>query len=403
MLILVVNCGSSSLKFQVIETSREQIENNSDRSLAHGLVERIGSSDAKLTYQASGQEKKQRTQEVQDHKHAIQIAFELLTQPGGPISDPKQIEAVGHRVVHGGEAFRESVLIDDRILQQIEAVSSLAPLHNPQNLKGYYGSRELLPQAGQVAVFDTAFHQTLPPKAFLYGIPYELYTRDKLRRYGFHGTSYRYISWRYALLQNTTPESLKLIACHLGNGCSICAIDRGRSVDTSMGFTPTEGLLMGTRTGDIDPGAVLFLARNSSQEDLSSLLNHQSGLAGLTGGTSDMRDLLAKREKGDERARDAIDIFCYRLTKYIGAYTAVLGGADAILFSGGIGENSAPIREQVCAGLAAFGVALDQNANAKARGIDVRISAADSKVPVWVIATNEELLIARDTFQLVST
>ncbi len=403
MHILVLNCGSSSLKYQLIETSVEQIAANSDRALAHGAVERIGSLDAKVTYQVAGGKKEEKTAPADTPEDAIRIAFEHLTAPGGPLNDSTPIEAVGHRIVHGGEEFQESVLIDDEVLRKIESLSDLAPLHNPHNLKGYYASRKLLPEAKQAAVFDTAFHHTLPAKAFLYGIPYEFYTRDHVRRYGFHGTSYRYISWRYAALRKTTRYSLKLVACHLGNGCSVCAIDHGRSVDTSMGFTPMDGLLMGTRPGEIDPGAVLFLAGRdpAGVHGTETMLNQHAGLAGMTGGTSDMRDVLERREKGDGRARDAVDVFCYRVTKFIGAYLTVLGGADAILFTGGIGENAAPVREQICAGLGWLGVELDGVKNGAAQGADTCISADGSKIPVWVIPTDEELLIARDTFRCV--
>jgi len=294
-------------------------------------------------------------------------------------------------------------LIDDAVLREIERVSGLAPLHNPHNLKGYFVSRELLPDAAQVAVFDTAFHQTLPPHAFLYGLPYEFYTRDKVRRYGFHGTSHRYISWRYARVHNSTRDRFRLITCHLGNGCSICAIDHGKSVDTTMGFTPMDGLLMGTRPGDLDPGAVLYLTDRDPMgaRGVDVLLNQRSGIAGLTGGITDMRDLLAARDSGDVRARYAVDIFCYRARKYIGAYLTVLGGADAILFAGGIGENSAAIRAQICRGLEFLGIHVDVAAN-EARGNAARsISPADSPIQVWVVPTNEELVIARDTFRCI--
>jgi acetate kinase len=403
MLIFVLNCGSSSLKYQLIETSAEQIANHSDRALAHGEVERIGFDDATSTFQVAGREKEAKTASILRHKDAIQLAFDHLTEPGGPLKHIKEIEAVGHRIVHGGEMFQESVLIDDKVLREIERVSDLAPLHNPHNLKGYYASRALLPDAKEVAVFDTAFHQTLPRRAFLFGIPYEYYTRDKLRRYGFHGTSHRYVSWRYAELHKAKRDQLNLITCHLGNGCSVCAIDHGKSVDTSMGFTPMEGLLMGTRPGDLDAGAVLYLVNRDPMgvHGTEVLLNQQSGLAGISGGTSDMRDLLKLRESGDERARDAIDVFCYRIVKYIAAYSAVLGTADAIIFAGGIGENSAPIREQVMLGLGSLGVLLDPKANNNTRGAEALISTAESKPQVWVIPTNEELLIARDTFRCV--
>jgi acetate kinase len=404
MLILVLNCGSSSLKYQLIVTSAEQIAGNSDRALAQGAVERIGFEDALCTFQVAGGEKQTKTAAILRHKDAIQTAFDRLTAPGSPLKNIQQIEAVGHRIVHGGETFTESVLIDDQVLREIVRVSDLAPLHNPHNLKGYYASRALLPAAKQVAVFDTAFHQTLPRWAFLYGLPYGYYTRDKLRRYGFHGTSHRYVSWRYADLQKTKRDQLNLITCHLGNGCSICAIDHGKSIDTSMGFTPMDGLLMGTRSGDVDPGAVLYIVNSDPMgvHGTEVLLNQNSGLAGISGGTSDMRDLLKKRDAGDERAKDAIDVFCYRLVKYIGAYLTVLGSAEAIIFAGGIGENAAAIREQVCRGLRSLGVSLDVDANNANHAHEGCISTSSSKPQVWVVPTDEELLIARDTFRCVS-
>jgi acetate kinase len=404
MLILVLNCGSSSLKYQLIATGAEQIAANSDRALAHGSIERIGFEDAVSTYQVAGGEKEKITASILRHRDAIQLAFDHLTAPGSPLKDVKEIEAVGHRIVHGGETFTESVIIDDQVLREIVRVSDLAPLHNPHNLKGYYASRALLPAAKQVAVFDTAFHQTLPRWAFLYGLPYEYYTRDKLRRYGFHGTSHRYVSWRYADLHKTNRDQLNLITCHLGNGCSICAIDHGKSIDTSMGFTPMDGLLMGTRSGDVDPGAVLYIVNSDPMgvRGTEVLLNQNSGLAGISGGTSDMRDLLAKRDQGDPRAKDAIDVFCYRIVKYVGAYLAVLGRADAIIFAGGIGENAAPVRAQICTGLKSLGVELDGAANNTNRAADGCISTPDSKPQVWVIPTNEELLIARDTYRCIA-
>ena len=397
MRVLVLNCGSSSLKFQLIETSRQQIDGDADRVLARGLVERIGSQDAKIGFQITGADKEETTAPVKDAAQAIAIAFDKLAGVG----DLKAIEAVGHRFVHGGDLFSESVLIDDATLKKIESLSPLAPLHNPHNLQGYYESRKALPDAKQVAVFDTAFHQTLPARAFLYGIPYELYERDKVRKYGFHGTSYRYVSWRYAQLQKTTVDALKLIVCHLGNGCSLCAIDRGKSVDTSMGFTPMDGLLMGTRPGEIDPAAVLYLASRDPKgiEGVQEMLNHRAGLAGITGGASDMRDIIKKRDAGDARAGDAVDVFCYRIVKDIGAYMTVLGGADAIVFTGGIGENASAIRQQVGDGLQWLGMAIDAERNQAVHGVEAAISAAGSRVPVWVVPTDEELWIARDAFR----
>lgn len=404
MKILVLNCGSSSLKFQVIETSAEQIQSNEDRMLARGVIERIGAADAKVTMEIAGGDRVKDTREVLRHKDAIETAFEFLRGESKVIGSLDEIGGVGHRIVHGGEKFRASTLIDEEALKQIEAVSDLAPLHNPHNLKGYYASKALLPNAAQAAVFDTAFHQTLPPHAFLYGVPYIYYARDKLRRYGFHGTSHRFVSYRYAQIQGGTRADYKLITCHLGNGCSVCAIDHGQSIDTSMGFTPLEGLMMGTRTGDIDPGAVLYLVDRAEMglREIDVTLNTHSGMYGISGVSGDMRDLTAAAAQGNERAQIAVDAFCYRVSKYIGAYLAALGGADAVIFAGGIGENSALIRGKICAKLGGLGLHLDEAANGAAVGKEGAISTPESPVKGWVIPTNEELLIARDTLRLIA-
>ncbi|MGE5569893.1 MAG: acetate/propionate family kinase, partial [Rhodospirillales bacterium] len=314
MRVLVLNAGSSSVKYQLIETSLELMAANQDRVLARGLVDRIGET-------------------VPDHAAAIRIVLAQLSGCG-------EIEAVGHRIVHGGAFFSAPVRIDSEVAERIRECSELAPLHNPHHLSSYFASRDLLPEAAHVAVFDTAFHQTLPPAAYTYGLPYELCAKYKLRRYGFHGTSHRYVSLRYAQLQGRPPEDFKLITCHLGNGCSISAIDRGRSVDTSMGLTPLEGLLMGTRSGDTDPAAALHLMMHGglSPGEMDSLLNQRSGLLGISGISNDMRTLVEHARRGDSRAALAIDVFCYRIRKYIGAYFAALNGADAVIFTGGIGE-----------------------------------------------------------------
>lgn len=403
MKILVLNCGSSSVKFQLIETSAEQIARNQDRMLARGEIERIGSADALITYQAPPAPKTRLTRSVLKHKQALEAAFECMRESESALGSLEEIEGVGHRVVHGGERFRESALIDDDVVRGIEAMIELAPLHNPHNLKGYYAARDLLPHAQHVAVFDTAFHQTLPPPAYLYGLPYDYYTRDKVRRYGFHGTSHRYLSYRFAQLHGKTRAGFKLITCHLGNGCSVCAIDHGKSVDTSMGLTPLEGLMMGSRPGDLDPGAVLYLVGTAEMglQEVDVLLNKHSGLRGLSGRSNDMRDLIGESEKGDARARLAIDAFCYRVTKYIGAYFAALDGADAVIFAGGIGENSPPIRAQICASLGSIGVRLDGQKNAQAVGAEQEISGSGATTQAWVIPTNEELLIARDTLRCI--
>jgi acetate kinase len=399
MNIFVLNCGSSSLKFQLIETSAEQIAANQDRLLVHGEITKIGSADAIVSFQSKGGEKSKVTRPVLKHRDAIEASFDCLKQSGAELDS---IEGVGHRIVHGGEQFQQSVIIDDAVVRGIEGLIELAPLHNPHNLKGYYASKLLLPQATHVAVFDTAFHQTMPPKAYLYGLPYLYYTRDKLRRYGFHGTSHRYVSYRFAQIHNSARDRFKLIQCHLGNGCSVCAVERGVSVDTSMGFTPLEGLIMGTRPGDLDPGAVLYLVEREEMglHEVDVLLNKHSGLYGLSGVSNDMRDLLGESAKGNSRATLAIDAFCYRVTKYIGAYLAAMGGADTLIFTGGIGENAPAIRAQICSSLGALGIGIDLEKNNAAVGKELDITG-DSKVQTWVIPTNEELLIARDTMRAI--
>ena len=374
--ILVLNSGSSSLKYQLIEMTGE-------RRLAKGEISKIGG----LV-----------NNEVKNHDEALTAAFKNLTESGARM---EEIAGVGHRVVHGGEDFQQSVIIDDRVLGLIEKASELAPLHNPANLKGYYASKALLPKATHVAVFDTAFHQTLAPHAYLYGIPYEYYTRDKVRRYGFHGTSYRYVLERYAQIQGKPASECKLIACHLGNGCSVCAIDGGKSADTSMGFTPLEGLLMGTRSGDIDAGAVTYLmGRGVTNAD--AMLNEKSGLLGLSGVSNDMQLVLAEATRGNQRAEMAVQVFCYRVTKYIGAYFAAMSGADAIIFTAGIGEHAAVIRARICASLAVLGVVLDPARNDDAAGKERKISSDRASPAVWVIPTDEELVIARDTMLAIT-
>jgi acetate kinase len=404
MKILVLNSGSSSLKFQLIETSPEQISSNNDRLIARGSVERIGSGEAMVSFDALDRGKTKKACLIPDHKQALEAAFQALQGDHGVINDPKEIEAIGHRVVHGGEYFTApAALITGQVLTLIEHCIDLAPLHNPPNLKGIYASRQLAPHAQNVAVFDTAFHQTLPQKAFLYGIPYVHYSRDKIRRYGFHGISHRYVSYRFGQLHNSTREAYKLITCHLGNGCSMAAIEHGRSVDTSMGFTPLEGLIMGTRSGSIDPGAVLYLIGRAdmSKHEVEVLLNRSSGLYGLSGSSNDMRDLLTDAAGGDERARLAIDVFCYQIKRYIGSYYAAMNGADAIIFTGGIGENSPVVRGLSCEALDALGIKIDTGKNKAAVGTDADISSDDAKTRAWVIPTNEELLIARDTFRTI--
>ncbi len=410
MKILVINSGSSSLKFQLIETSPEQIAAHSDRVLAKGVVERIGSAGAAMTCEfpaGSGgpvaAPPQRLSRPLREHRQALEAALECLRQSPGGLRDVQKIEGVGHRVVHGGERFQESVLMDEDVVRGIESCSELAPLHNPNNLKGYWATRELLPQAQHVAVFDTAFHHTLPPPAFHYGIPYAYYARHRVRRYGFHGTSHRYLSYRFAQIHGRTRHDYKLITCHLGSGCSVCAIDRGRSVDTSMGFTPLEGLLMGTRSGDVDPGVLTYLLHREGLTplDLESMLNQHAGLKGLSGVSDDMRDLLEASRQGNQQAALAIDVFCYRVRKYIGAYLAVLSGAHAIIFGGGIGEHAPAIRARICDSLEALGIRLDAAKNAATVAREGEISSGQSGIRVWVIPTNEELMIARDTLRCI--
>ena len=404
MRILVLNSGSSSVKFQLIETSPEQIAISSDRSVARGSIERIGSSEAIVKYVAPDKGSQSFAKPIGDHKQAVETAFECLTGEYSVIAKPDDIEAVGHRIVHGGEWFTHPAIINDEVVQRIEANFDLAPLHNPHNVKGYHAAKAFLPNAAHVAVFDTSFHHTMPPKAFLYGIPYKHYKQDKVRRYGFHGVSHRYVSYRFAQLHNSTRDKFKLITCHLGNGCSVAAIDHGRSVDTSMGMTPLEGLLMGTRCGNIDPGVLFYLVGRSdmTMHDVEVMLNRHSGLYGLSGVSNDMRDLLEETERGNVRAQLAVDVFCYGVRKYIGAYFAALNGADAVLFTGGIGENAHQVRSRVCECMDAIGIKLDQDKNWNmVGGKEGDISTDDSRVKVWVIPTNEELVIARDTIRCI--
>lgn len=407
MNVLVLNVGSSSVKFQIVRTDEERIAGNSDERLARGLVERIGG-EAVYIFQAVDGAPVKGTAPLRDHRAAIELILRWITDEtsGVPIDGLAEIEAAGHRVVHGGEQFVRSVAITDEVIRGIEETIDLAPLHNPANLKGIEAVRAVLgPAVPQVAVFDTAFHHTLAERAYLYAIPYSFYRRYRIRRYGFHGTSHRFIAYRYRQLTGCTREQTNIITLHLGNGASACAIRRGASVDTSMGFTPLEGLVMGTRSGDIDPAVLDFVASKEglSSGEVEALLNKQSGLLGVSGLTHDMRELLAEADEHDDRrAHLAIELFAYRIQKYIGAYLAVLGGADAICFSGGIGENAAPIRALVVNALKWLGVELSPAHNAEiVGGREGRISTESSRPHVWVIPTDEELLIARDTYRVV--
>jgi acetate kinase len=406
MNVLVLNCGSSSARFQVIATDEALIEKNADRALAKGYIERIGS-QALVTLESGGKKLRQALP-LRDHRAALDFILRWIVSPEAGIEGIKalsDIHAVGHRVVHGGESLTHAVKIDDAVVDKIEDNIELAPLHNPANLKGIAAATELLGSGvPQVAVFDTAFHSTMPETSYLYALPYQLYRRHRLRRYGFHGTSYRYMAYRYRILTGQDAEKVTIVGLHLGNGCSACAIKNGQSLDTSMGLTPLEGLVMGTRGGDIDPSIVEFLnlKEGLSIDEADTLLNKQSGLLGLSGLTNDMRELLdEEREKGDRRARLAIDIFCHRARKYIGAYLAELGGAQAVVFAGGIGENSPEIRRRICEGLQWAGLTLDASSNEMAVGKEALISTPSSSLKAYVIPTNEELLIARDTLRLI--
>jgi len=397
MKIFVINCGSSSLKFQLIDSETEQC-------LAKGLCERIGIDGGMITYAPAGGEKEKKNVEIANHTEAFRLVLEAMMNPAtGVIKSMDEIDAVGHRMVHGGEKFACSVVLNDEVLAAVTECNDLAPLHNPANLTGVYACREMMPNTPMVGVFDTAFHQTMPEEAYLYALPYEYYKKYGVRRYGFHGTSHAYVSARAAEFLGKDYNNMKTIVCHLGNGASISAVKNGKCVDTSMGMTPLEGLIMGTRSGDVDAGVLEFLANkeNMDVKGLLSVLNKKSGLLGLTGGfSSDSRDIEDGYEKGEDASVRAMKAFCYRVAKYVGAYVAAMNGVDAICFTAGIGENSGIVRKLVCDYLGYLGITIDDEANKK-RGDDNEISTADSKVKVLVIPTNEELAIARETAALV--
>ena len=396
MNVLVINCGSSSLKFQLINSESEEV-------LAKGLCERIGI-DGSLTYQPAGGEKVKSDKAMPTHTEAIQFVIDALTDPEtGVVKSLDEIGAVGHRVVHGGEKFASSVVITDEVKKAIEECNDLAPLHNPANLIGINACQELMPGTPMVDVFDTAFHQTMPEKAYMYGLPYEYYDKYKVRRYGFHGTSHSFVSKRAAELVGKPYDQVKTIVCHLGNGASICAVENGKSVDTSMGLTPLEGLVMGTRSGDIDPAILEFIAKKEDLDiaGLMTMLNKKSGVYGLSNNlSSDFRDLDAAASEGNKPAKIALEVFAYRVAKYVGSYVAAMNGVDVIAFTAGIGENSGSMRADVIKYLGYLGITLDEEANGK-RGEEIAISTPDSKVKVLVIPTNEELAIARETVALV--
>ena len=398
MNILVLNCGSSSVKYQLIEV-------NAQKWLAKGSVERIGMSGATLKNERHDGDDITIAGEIVDHIVAIEyILAVLLSRNHGVISDKSDIHAIGHRVVHGGETFSASVLITDEVIKSIRANFEIAPLHNPHNLRGINACQINLPGTPQVGVFDTAFHQRMPRKAFLYGLPYSLYSQYRIRRYGFHGASHRYVSERAATLMNRDAKELKIVTCHLGNGCSMAAINGGVSVDTTMGFTPLEGLLMGTRCGDIDPSIILYIMGKEgvTLAEANTLLNKHSGLQGISGVSSDMREVIQEMKNGDKKSKYAFDVFCYRVKKYIGAYTAAMGGLDAVVFTGGIGENSADVRKACCEDMSFFGITVDDAMN-DSKAKEKNIATPDSRTQVLVIPTNEELVIAMDTKMMVES
>ncbi len=399
MNVLVLNCGSSSLKYQILNMGEEAT------LLASGLVERIGLENGVLTHKPEGKDKFKTVQDIPNHSVGINMVLAALVDADhGVISDIKEINAAGHRVAHGGEYFQDSAFITEEAKANIKACCELAPLHNPANLEGILAIEKLLPGLPQVAVFDTSFHQTLPKEAFMYGLPYDCYETLKVRKYGFHGTSHKFVANKACDILGWNIEDKKIVSCHLGNGASVCAIDGGKSIETSMGFTPNEGLLMGTRTGNLDLGALLYIAekKDLSIQETNNLINKESGLAGISGISSDMRDLENAAAEGNERAQLALDMFAYRVKRFVGSYTASLGGVDLVLFTGGIGENDAVSREKIAGNFGYFGLDFDFEKNKGLRGKDAVISTEDSKVKCMIVTTNEELVIANDTQRIVA-
>ena len=404
MKILVLNCGSSSIKYQLLEMDKEQV-------LASGAIDRIGLSIGEFKYSSLIHEKVSESVTISDHEQGIELILSKLINPvDGIIKDKNEIAAVGHRIVHGAESFSDSVIITKDVLKSVEACSELAPLHNPANLKGIHATTKLLPKAIQCGTFDTAFHQTMPARAFLYPIPFEYYDKYKIRKYGFHGSSHKFISHVAAETLGFDYKKCKIITCHLGNGASVAAIENGKSIDTSMGFTPLEGLMMGTRSGNLDLGALLFIMRKESfpNETVAELLkrsddmlNKRSGMIGISG-FSDMRDAIEESKKGNKKTELALDMYAYRVKKFIGSYAAAMNGVDIIVFSGGIGENSSPVREAICSGLDFMGVSIDTEKNSKIHGELMDISKSGSKVKTIIVPTNEELVIARETLALIN-
>lgn len=398
MKILVINCGSSSLKYQLLDMNGEKL-------LCKGLVERIGLEGSRIKHQTTGKDKIVIEEPLENHKKALELVLKtLVDKEHGAITSMDEISAVGHRVVHGGEAFSSSVIIDDKVMKVLYDCIELAPLHNPPNITGIEACKELMPNTPMVAVFDTAFHQTMTPDNYIYPIPYEYYEKYKIRRYGFHGTSHKYVSLRAAELLGKDIKDLNIVTCHLGNGASVCAVQGGKSIDTSMGFTPLEGLVMGTRSGDIDPAIIPFLMDKEGMtfEEVNEMLNKKSGVLGISGISSDFRDLEIAAEQGNERAKLALDVFVNRVKKYVGAYIAAMCGIDALVFTAGIGENSSYIREKICEGLECLNIRIDPELNKKAIGVEAQINSDLTSAAIFVIPTNEELMIARDTLELVS-
>ena len=401
MVILVLNCGSSSIKYQVIE-----MQNDGDTLLAKGLIERIGIENGVLTHKPVGKEQYKITTDIPDHTVGIDLIIKAITNPEhGVIASLEVLDAVGHRVVHGGEKFKQSALIDKDVIDMVEGCVDLAPLHIPANLKGIYAINELLPNVPQVANFDTAFHQTMPAKAFLYGIPRRYYDEYRVRAYGFHGTSHRYVAEQAAILAGLDFQSSKIVTCHIGNGGSVTAVLNGKSVDTSMGLTPVDGLMMGTRCGSIDAGVLNFIhnKEGKSMEEIWNMLNKESGVLGLSGGQySDMRDIRAGAEAGNQVIAEAEEAYFYRVKKFIGAYAAAMGGIDLLVFTGGVGENGPEMREYICSNMEFLGIDFDYDVNRGLKGQDKVLTKPESKTKVVVIGTNEELVIATDTFNIVS-
>lgn len=398
MKILVLNCGSSSIKYQLID-----MDNNA-KVMAKGLLERVGLEMGEFTHKPAGKDKYYVKQPIPDHKAGIKMVLDaLVDEKIGVIKSLTEINACGHRVAHGGEIFKQSVLVDASVKAEIKKLFALAPLHIPANLQGIEAMESILPDTPQVAVFDTSFHQTMPEYAYLYAIPYEYYESDKIRRYGFHGTSHRFVAPKAAQMAGLDINNSKIISCHLGSGASICAVKNGKSVDTSMGFTPVEGLIMGTRCGDLDLGVLLYIAEKENMDckEMNNFINKKCGLSGITGGVVDMRDIIAGKNEGKKRETFAFDMFAYRVKKYIGAYAAAMGGVDAILFTGGIGENAWLQRQEICRGLEFLGAEIDEKANEAMAGKDGIISKADSRVKILSVTTDEELVIAQDTYAIV--